>query len=137
MVKFELIFDWEQERDQSTSLQWNTTSFGKLPDFPRRERPSDVIFALSHVWQEAPDIPNHISPCVGDLRETADDSSSPAASAASVPRTGSCIQETEHRRIGGCVDGWTRGGMEGWVMKREEGRRTLYDGRMFGWWFNG
>lgn len=126
MVKFELIFDWEQERDQSTSLQWDTTSFGKLPDFPRRERPSDVIFALSHVWQEAPDIPDHISPCVGDLREPADDSSSPAASAASVPRTGSCIQETEHTRIGRCVDGWTRGGMEGWMrgwMGDEKGRR--------------
>lgn len=100
MVKSELIFDWEQERNQSTSLQWNTTSFRKLPDFPRRERPSDAIFALSHVWQEAADIPDHISPCIADLCEPADDSSSPTASAASVPRTGSCIQEIEYRRMG-------------------------------------
>ena len=33
-------------------------------------------------------------------------------------------------------DGWMDGCVGGWVMKREEGRRTLYDGHMFGWWFN-
>lgn len=45
-------------------------------------------------------------------------------------------EESADAWVGGREEGWRDGCVGGWVLKREEGRRTLYDGRMFGWWFN-